>query len=90
MIQAVLFDMGGTLHTCSDSPARRIWFAQRLLERLRGRDFVLALIDDGLAAPLTFDCYPTDDAWLLRLRERVNREIARAAAQPPRERTLRA
>ena len=53
--------------------------ALQLLERLRGREFVLALIEDGLTTPLTFDRYPTDAAWLLRLRERVNREIAAAS-----------
>ena len=64
--------------------------ALRLLETLRGRDFVLELIEDGLAEPLTFAKYPTDDAWLLRLRERVNREIARAVARTDRPRQLRA
>ena len=64
--------------------------AFRLLESLRGREFVLRLIEDGLSAPITFDRYPTDDAWLLRLRERVNREIAAATARPVRTRELRA
>ena len=52
MIQAVLFDMGGTLHTCSDSPARRIWFAQRLLERLRDYGIDLDLTPQALSAQL--------------------------------------
>ena len=64
--------------------------ALRLLESLRGRDFTLALIEEGLSAPLAFDRYPTDAAWLLRLRERVNREIARAVAGPDRPRQQRA
>lgn len=34
MIKAVLFDLGGTLHVCSNSPERKVWFAQRLIERL--------------------------------------------------------
>lgn len=34
MIQAVLFDMGGTLHTASAPPGRDEWFARRLLDRL--------------------------------------------------------
>lgn len=34
MVKAVLFDLGGTLHT-SDSPiGREVWFAQRVLDRL--------------------------------------------------------
>ena len=52
--------------------------AFELLESLRGRDFVLALIEDGLERPIAFDHYPTGDAYLLRLRERVNREIMSA------------
>ncbi len=34
MIRAVLFDMGGTLHTASSTPERAVWFARRLIERL--------------------------------------------------------
>lgn len=34
MIRAVLFDMGGTLHTASTSPDREVWFAKRLIGRL--------------------------------------------------------
>ena len=55
--------------------------AFQLLESLRGRDFVLALIEEGLEQPISFDRYPTGDAYLLRLRERVNREIVRATAE---------
>ena len=54
--------------------------AFRMLESLRGRDFVMSLIEDGLAQPITFDRYPTDDSYLLRLREKVNREIVKALA----------
>lgn len=34
MIQAVLFDLGGTLHTSSSPEGRDVWFARRLIERL--------------------------------------------------------
>lgn len=34
MIKAVLFDMGGTVHTASATPERGVWFARRLLDRL--------------------------------------------------------
>lgn len=34
MIKAVLFDLGGTLHVSSNSAARRVWFAQRVIDRL--------------------------------------------------------
>ena len=44
MIRAVLFDLGGTLHT-ADSPAGRdVWFARRLLERLG--DYRIALEEE--------------------------------------------
>lgn len=46
-----------------------------LLEKLTGREHVMALLEDGLDAPLTFTCYPTEDAWLLALRQRINGEI---------------
>ena len=41
MIQAVLFDLGGTLHQSSASPERDLWFARRLIERLA--DYGVAL-----------------------------------------------
>lgn len=41
MIRAVLFDMGGTLHTSSSPAGREIWFARRLIERLG--DYGIAL-----------------------------------------------
>lgn len=53
--------------------------ALRLLESLRGRVYVLSLIEEGLTEPLTFSRYPADTAYLLRLRARVNREIAAAS-----------
>ena len=34
MIKAVLFDLGGTLHVCSNSEDRKLWFAGRLISRL--------------------------------------------------------
>jgi len=34
MIKAILFDLGGTLHTSDKPPGRDIWFAARLISRL--------------------------------------------------------
>ena len=34
MIKAVLFDLGGTLHTSSTSPERDLWFCRRILDRM--------------------------------------------------------
>lgn len=34
MIKAVLFDLGGTLHTSSYTEERKVWFAKRLIDRL--------------------------------------------------------
>lgn len=54
--------------------------ALQLLERLAGRPFVMELVEGDLARPLTFRDYPRSDAYLLGLRRRVNREIARRTA----------
>jgi len=48
--------------------------AMQLLERLSDRETVLKLIDEGIE-PIRFDRYPTDDAYLLNLREKINAEI---------------
>ncbi len=50
--------------------------ALSLLERLTDREHVLSLMEDGLDEPITFTNYPRDAGYLLRLRERVNREVA--------------
>ncbi len=34
LIRAVLFDLGGTVHLCSTTRERKLWFAERLLSRL--------------------------------------------------------
>ncbi len=57
--------------------------ALRLLERLTSREHVLSLMEDGLDEPLTFTAYPRDAEFLLRLRERVNREIAEYKTRNP-------
>ena len=44
MIKAVLFDMGGTLHTSFSPPGQAEWFSQRLLDRLG---------DYGIRLPVT-------------------------------------
>ncbi len=48
--------------------------AMQLLERLSDRETVLRLIDDDFE-PIRFASYPHDEAWILGLRTRVNREI---------------
>ena len=54
--------------------------AFRLLESLRGRDFVMNLIE-GEVGEITFTDYPRDAAYLPALREKVNSEIAQALAR---------
>jgi hypothetical protein len=49
--------------------------ALRELESLQGREATLALIHDGLDYELKMTDYPRSSAWLLELRERVNRAI---------------
>lgn len=53
--------------------------ALRLLESLIGRESTLALLEEDLETPLTFDSYPADPNWLRRKRETVNRKIKEAA-----------
>lgn len=52
--------------------------ALRLLESLKGRKYVLALIENGLDVPLSFKEYPHEQGWLLALRDKVNAEISAA------------
>ncbi|RKN85597.1 DUF4091 domain-containing protein [Paenibacillus ginsengarvi] len=49
--------------------------ALTLLESLIGREKTVALIEEGAEAPITFDVYPQDAAWLLACRERINAAI---------------
>ncbi len=49
--------------------------ALRLLEELTSREEVLKLIEKDLDIPLSFNCYPTHQSWLLDLRERINKAI---------------
>ena len=49
--------------------------ALKLLEQLTSREHVMALLEDGVAAPITFTQYPQDASYLLTLRLRVNQEI---------------
>lgn len=50
--------------------------ACRLLESLTSREYVMELIEENLAEPLTFKRYPKSDMYLIQLRSRINREIA--------------
>ncbi len=52
--------------------------ALRLLETLAGRETTVRLLEDDLAAPLTFREYPREARWIIERRERINREIAAA------------
>ena len=51
--------------------------ALRLLESLTDKEYVMELVEGELAEPLTFKRYPKSDMYLITLRNRVNREIAR-------------
>ena len=51
--------------------------ACQLLETLAGREFVMECIEENLSEPLTFRKFPKSDYYLLSLRNRINREIAR-------------
>jgi hypothetical protein len=49
--------------------------ALQLLESLVGRERTMALLEEDLETPLTFDTYPADPNWLQRKREAINRAI---------------
>ena len=49
--------------------------ALKLLEELKGRDYALRVLEESIP-PITFTQYPKTDAWLLNVRERINRAIA--------------
>lgn len=51
--------------------------AMNLLSSLKGKDFVMNLIEDGIE-PIEFDRYPKDAKYLLNLRKRINLEIMKA------------
>jgi len=52
--------------------------ALQLLDSLVGKARTLEIVEEGLSEPLTFSKYPTDEAWLLACRERINSAIAEA------------
>ena len=52
MIRAILFDLGGTLHTSSLPAGRDLWFAQRLIDRLGDYGIPLDTTPEELAARL--------------------------------------
>ncbi len=52
MIKAVLFDLGGTLHTADSPPGRELWFARRLMDRLGDYGIILEGTPEQLAARL--------------------------------------
>ncbi|WNQ09062.1 DUF4091 domain-containing protein [Paenibacillus aurantius] len=53
--------------------------ALELLEETRGREKVLALIEQELGSGLSMTSYPLEERALLNFREKVNREIASAS-----------
>jgi hypothetical protein len=55
--------------------------ALQLLESSIGYEATLALVEEGLDAPLTFSQYPRSAAWLLGVRERVNQALAAGMQQ---------
>ncbi|MDO4265509.1 MAG: DUF4091 domain-containing protein [Eubacteriales bacterium] len=55
--------------------------ALNMLESLTSREHVMELIEGGLGEPLTFKRYPKSDAYLINLRNQVNREIGELTAK---------
>jgi hypothetical protein len=53
--------------------------ALELLESLTGKERAMALIEEGLEAPIAFDSYPQSAEWLLDRRARINAAIEEAS-----------
>ena len=51
--------------------------ACQLLEALTSKEYVLGILEEFLAEPLTFTNYPKSDAYLIMTRNRINSEIAK-------------
>jgi len=49
--------------------------ALKMLEGLTSKEYVMEIVEDSLAKPITFSVYPKTDAYIFALRDRVNREI---------------
>ena len=54
--------------------------ALEMLQELKGRDFVMALVEKDIP-PIEFDSYPKDADYLLNLRRCVNAEIVKASLE---------
>ena len=52
MIKAVVFDLGGTVHVCTTTPERKLWFANRLISRLGEYGIALDIEPEALAKQL--------------------------------------
>ena len=51
--------------------------AFKLLSSLIGKEKTMAIIEEGIE-PITFDDYPKDQDYLIKLREKINSAIAEA------------
>jgi hypothetical protein len=49
--------------------------ALQALSKKIGFEATVALLEEGLDPPLTFDTYPREAGWLLAVRERINRAL---------------
>lgn len=68
MIKAVLFDLGGTLHTNSMPEGRDLWFADRLLRRLSDYGIDLPATPENIASslPVNSEIYKHESEQTLR------------------------
>ena len=68
MIKAVLFDLGGTLHTNSLPAGRDLWFAKRILDRLADYGIDLPATPEELARllPINSEIYKRESEQTLR------------------------
>lgn len=52
--------------------------ALQMLAKIKGYDYVMAIVQENLSAPITFKDYPKSDVYLINLRNKINSELAQA------------
>ena len=52
--------------------------AMEQLAEKKGREYVISMLEEDLAEPITFERYPKSEFWMIQMRNRINRELDEA------------
>ena len=52
--------------------------AMEQLAEKKGRAYVISMLEEDLAEPITFKQYPKSEFWMIQMRNRINRELEEA------------